>query len=183
MSNNMQVKPVWAGRPMRLDPDHLPQIACYASRTDPDDVSITIDRRGAVIRRKLARSGLPATIMLPAHVFRGVAARALEDESGEVTVTLELHHRDPSLSVPLLVAGDLMDVASDWRAWAELFGLPMLLIEADGVARTLDESLERKYGQPAESIPMGGPRFRIRSGSTRLGIGLAVDGRKIVSER
>ena len=45
------------------------------------------------------------------------------------------------LSVPLLVADDLEDVAADWRAWAEAYRLPMLLIEADGVARTLEESL------------------------------------------
>jgi hypothetical protein len=65
----------------------------------------------------------------------------MEDEDLNVTVTLELLHNDPMLSVPLLVADDLEDVAADWRAWADYYRLPMLLIEADGVARTLEESL------------------------------------------
>jgi len=65
----------------------------------------------------------------------------LEDSEGNVTVTLELLHNDPQLSVPLLVADDLDDVAADWRAWADAYRLPMLLIEADGIARTLEESL------------------------------------------
>jgi hypothetical protein len=181
MFNQSQPKPVWAGCPMRLDPDHLPQVACYASRSDTGEVTITIDRRGAILRRRLARSGLPATIMLPAHVFRGVAARAIEDDAGEVTVTLELHHSDPSLCVPLLVAGDAADVAGDWRAWAELFNLPMLLIEGDGRARTLDESLERCYGdRPRRPIPVRGPRFRMRAGAAGLGIRLTLAGRKIL---
>lgn len=184
MLNSTLLKPVWAGRPMRLDPDQLPQIACYASRSEPGDVTITIDRRGAVLRRKLARSGLPATIMLPAHVFRGVAARAIEDAEGEVTVTLELHHQDPSLCVPLLVAGDLMDVAADWRAWAEMFGLPMLLIEADGIARTLDESLDRRHGcQARKPIPVSGPRLRIRPGSAVPGIRVLIQGVEIIRGR
>ncbi|RWF27791.1 DUF6101 family protein, partial [Mesorhizobium sp.] len=138
---NTGLKPVWAGRNMRLDPFRLPQMVSYATRDDYGDVTFTIDQRGAVIRRMLEMSGLPAIIALPAKAFRGVAARAMEDPDGNVTVTLELLHNDPMLSVPLLVADDLEDVAADWRAWADAYRLPMLLIEADGIARTLEESL------------------------------------------
>ncbi|TIT81981.1 MAG: hypothetical protein E5W45_02720, partial [Mesorhizobium sp.] len=138
---NTGLKPVWAGRNMRLDPFRLPQMVSYATRDDYGDVTFTIDQRGAVIRRMLEMSGVPAIIALPAKAFRGVAARAMEDPDGNVTVTLELLHNDPMLSVPLLVADDLDDVAADWRAWADAYRLPMLLIEADGVARTLEESL------------------------------------------
>lgn len=137
---NTGLKPVWAGRNMRLDPFRLPQMVSYAARDDVGDITLTIDRRGAIMRRTLQMSGMPVVIALPARAFRGVAARAMEDEDGNVTVTLELLHSDPMLSVPLLVADDLDDIAADWRAWAEAFGLPMLLIEADGVARTLEES-------------------------------------------
>src|SRR6185436_12868052 len=124
------LKPVWAGRNMRLDPFRLPQAVSYATRDEQGDVTFMIDQRGAVIRRVLERSGLPATIFLPARAFRGVAARAIEDSEGNVTVTLELLHNDPQLSVPLLVADDLDDIAADWRTWAEEYRLPMLLIEA-----------------------------------------------------
>jgi hypothetical protein len=128
------------------------------------------------------------TVALPANAFRGVAARALEDEQGMVTVTLELLHNDPMLSVPLLVADDLDDVAADWRAWADAYRLPMLLIEADGVARTLEESLgaaikalppqERRKGRVT---PTRRPRFLARRKAGNLGLRLVVDGAEIIA--
>lgn len=181
------LKPVWAGRNMRLDPFRLPQVVSYATRDEHGDVTFVIDQRGAVIRRVLALSGLPATIVLPARAFRGVAARAIEDSDGNVTVTLELLHNDPQLSVPLLVADDLDDVAADWRAWAEGYGLPMLLIEADGIARTLEESLgdvrvapvrdRRKRRIPSQRRP----RFLARRKAGDLGLRLVVDGEEIIA--
>lgn len=184
---NTGLKPVWAGRNMRLDPFRLPQVVSYATRDDFGDVTFTIDQRGAVVRRRLEMSGVPAIIALPAKAFRGVAARALEDEDGNVTVTLELLHNDPALSVPLLVAHDLDDVAADWRAWAEAYRLPMLLIEADGVARTLEESLgavrkapvrERRQGRAANARR---PRFLARRKVGSLGVRLVVDGQEIIA--
>lgn len=182
------LKPVWAGQNMRLDPFRLPQVVSYATRDDADEVVVSLDKRGAVVRRVLARSGLPATIMLPARVFRGVAARALEDLEGNVTVTLELLHDDPLLSVPLLVAEDLDDVAADWRAWSEAFGLPMLLIEADGVARTLEESLSlaQRAARPVDrrqgrASARRRPRFLARRRAGTLGLRLVVDGEEIIA--
>jgi hypothetical protein len=185
---NTGLKPVWAGRNMRLDPFRLPQAVSYATRDDLSDVTFTIDPRGAVIKRTLEQSGLPVTIMLPARAFRGVAARAIEDAEGNVTVTLELLHGDPMLSVPLLVAHDLDDVAADWRAWADAFRLPMLLIEADGVARTLEESLGAciKTLPPLERrtrrLPANRrPRFLARRKQGNLGLRLVVDGEEIIA--
>jgi hypothetical protein len=181
------LKPVWAGRNMRLDPFRLPQVVSYATRDEQGDVTFVIDQRGAVIRRVLEKSGLPATIVLPARAFRGVAARAIEDSEGNVTVTLELLHNDPQLSVPLLVAHDLDDVAADWRTWAKEYRLPMMLIEADGIARTLEESLgavktaavkqrrKRRASQPRR------PRFLARRKAGDLGLRLVVDGEEIIA--
>jgi len=183
------LKPVWAGRNMRLDPLRLPQMVSYATRDDFGDVIFTVDQRGAVVRRTLQMSGLPATIVLPARAFGGVAARAIEDADGNVTVTLELHHNDPMLSVPLLVAHDLDDVAADWRAWAEAYRLPMLLIEADGVARTLEESLGAVKTTPANDRRKGRvsmtrrPRFLARRKSGHLGIRLVIDGEEIIARQ
>ena len=47
------LKPVWAGRNMRLDPFRLPQVVSYATRDDFGDVTFTIDQRGAIVRRIL----------------------------------------------------------------------------------------------------------------------------------
>ena len=184
-----QLKPVWAGSELRLDPFRLPQAVSYAVRDELGDVTFTIDRRGATVRRVLENSRLPVTLMLPSRVFRGVAARAIEDGEGNVTVTLELMHSDPALSVPLLVAHDLDDVAADWRAWSEAFSLPMMLVEADGIARTLEESLglvktkapvERRKGKASNQRR---PRFLARRRTGDLGVRLVVAGEEIIARR
>ena len=167
------LKPVWAGRNMRLDPFRLPQAVSYATRDEQGDVTFMIDQRGAVIRRVLEKSGLPATIFLPARAFRGVAARALEDSDGNVTVTLELLHNDPQLSVPLLVADDLDDIAADWRTWAEEYRLPMLLIEADGIARTLEESLGAVRSGAGEGAPQAAALRSLAGRASWRGAGAA----------
>ena len=182
------LKPVWAGRNMRLDPFRLPQMVSYATRDDFGDVTFTIDMRGAVLKRVLTLSGLPVTVALPCKSFKGVAARAMEDDQGNVTVTLELLHNDPMLSVPLLVADDLDDVAADWRAWADAYRLPMLLIEADGIARTLEESLgaaikalpaqDRRKGRPTAHRR---PRFLVRRKAGTLGLRMVIDGEEIIA--
>lgn len=181
------LKPVWAGREMRLDPFHLPQQVSYASLDQYGEVSFTIGKRGVRMRRMLDKSGLPITFALPPAAFRGVAARAIEDEDGTVTVTLELFHSDPMLSVPLLVSGGLDDVAADWRAWAEAYRLPMLLVEADGVARTLEETLgELKRSTPhqrrqGQVVRQRRPRFLVRRKQGNLGIRLVVEGEEIIA--
>ena len=182
------LKPVWAGSNMRLDPFRLPQVVSYATRDDFGDVSFTIDQRGAIVNRTLDKSGLPVCVVLPACAFSGVAARAIEDPEGNVTVTLELHHRDPQLSVPLLVADDLDDVAADWRAWADAYRLPMMLIEADGIARTLEESLGAAIkALPAQErrkrrvTPQRRPRFLMRRKPGNLGLRLVIDGDEIIA--
>lgn len=184
---NTGLKPVWAGCSMRLDPFRLPQATSYATRDAFGDVTFTLDRRGATIRRILEKSGLPATVVLPATAFLGVAARAIEDGNGEVTVTLELMHRDPMLAVPLLVAENLDDIAADWHGWAEAYCLPMLLVEADGVARLLEESLgavrkappqKRRKGRPTHERR---PRFLARRRCGDLGLRLVIAGEEIVA--
>lgn len=184
---NTGLKPVWAGCNMRLDPFHLPQVVSYATRDAYGDVSFTIDARGATIVRTLEKSRIPVTIVLPAKSFRGVAARAIEDEFGEVTVTLELMHNDPMLSVPLLVASNLDDIAADWRAWAEAYRLPMMLVEADGVARTLEETIGQVKAAPVRQRRKGRvstqrrPRFLARRKTGNLGLRLVVGGEEIIA--
>ena len=181
------LKPDWAGRELRLDPFHFPQVVTYATRDGSSDVTFTINERGAVIRQVLPSSGLPMSIALPANAFVGVAARAVEDEFGEITVTLELMHEDPQLSVPLLVAHDLTDVAADWRAWAASFNLPMMLVEEDGVARPLYESTgavrtsqpqARRQGQEPRRRR---PRFLARRKTGTLGVRLVIFGKEIIA--
>lgn len=181
-------KPVWAGHELRLDPSRLPQQVSYAVRSQTNEISITLDRRGAVMRKRLPVSGLPISVALPSRSFAGVAARAIDHGDGEVTVTLELHHRDPDLCVPLLVSHDLDDIAADWRAWSKAYGLPMMMVEADGVARNLEDHFggvmigrtrpRRRYSFFADRRP----RFLVKRKPASLGVArLVVDGEEIIA--
>ncbi len=178
-------KPLWAGQDMRLDPTRLPQDVTYAAIAS-DDVSFTISARGAVMHRRQPETGTPLTIALPARTFRGVAARAMEDDNGNVTVTLELLHTNEAFSVPLLVAHDLESVSGDWHRWAELYNLPMMLIEDDGVARTLEASLERYEQRRTDNDdfePMPKPaKYGAAGQSGKLGVRLVIGGQTIIGE-
>ncbi len=186
---NTGLMPVWAGSNMRLDPYRLPQVVTYAHSDEFGDVLFTIDHRGATIKRRLKNARLPVSIAIPACAFRGVAARAIEEDDGEVTVTLELLHADDTLSVPLLVASDLDDVAADWRAWSEAYGLPMMLVEADGVARVLEDTIGERQQPPVHERRQGStsvrrrPRFLARRKCGELGLRLVVKGEEIIARK
>ena len=104
-----------------------------------------------------------------------------------VTATLELYHADPQLCIPLLVAENLDDIAADWRGWSNACGLPMLLVEADGIARPLEDSvgkvkadapIERRKGR---SAPKRRARFLARRREGDLGLRLVVMGEEIIA--
>lgn len=136
--------PDWAGRAMRLDPFHLPhRVSLKSDQSGGRDhrFSYTLDRAGAVLKRDLD-CGLPVSIALPKRAFAGVAARVIDDGDGGTTYTLELHHADPQLCLPLLVSGTLDDIAADWHSWSRMMGLPMLIVEA-GMAEPVRRQLGR----------------------------------------
>ena len=185
---NTVSKPAWAGTTLRLDPKRFPQQMTFELRAEGTDATITLDERGAVLRKVLPSSGLPLSIALPARAFKGVAARAIDHGNGEVTVTLELHHDDPDLCIPLLVAHDLCDIAADWRSWADAYRIPMLMVEADGIARPLDDNLtvgsrpakpRRRHSYFADRRP----RFLVRRTTVKLGVQMKIDGREIIARR
>ncbi len=184
---NTVVKPTWAGATLRLDPARFPQQVTYALRETTGDVTITIDERGAVLRKILPSSGLPLSFALPARAFKGVAARAIDHGDGEVTVTLELHHEDPDLCIPLLVAHDLCDIAADWRGWSDAYGIPMLMVEADGVARPLEDHIgdvRIRSTQPRRRhsyFAARRPRFLVRRTTGNLGVTMKISGKEIIA--
>lgn len=182
---NTVTQPSWAADILRLDPGLFPQQLSYKLHDSAETVTVTLDERGAIMRRILPASGLPLAMALPSRIFLGVAARAIDHGNGEVTVTLELHHSDPDLCIPLLVAHDLFDIAADWRSWSDAYRIPMLMVEADGVARQLDEHLlnvgaaspkpRRRHSYFADRRP----RFLVRRKTGSLGISMKIEGREI----
>jgi hypothetical protein len=184
---NTVLKPEWAGATLRLDPTRFPQQVTYEQSNGSTDVAITLDERGAVLRKVLEASGLPLSFALPARAFKGVAARAIDHGDGQVTVTLELHHEDPQLCIPLLVAHDLCDIAADWRSWSEAYRIPMLMVEADGVARPLEEHLGEVRTQALRPrrrhsyFANRRPRFLVRRSTGSLGISMKIEGKEIIA--
>ncbi len=147
--------------PVRLDPYALPHRFRYDTGIDPRNgkpmgpAAVFLEKNMASICRRLP-SGIPMAMRLPMAAFEGVAIRIVPDrigDDGEVegdgVAVVELMHRDPQLSLPLSVASDLGDVAADWKAWARVLGLPMLLVEADGSWRPI----ETRIGQIAVAAP------------------------------
>lgn len=122
----------WAGRDIRLDPFHLP----HNVRND-SSLSYSIDRDGV----EMQRGGSPTSIKLPTHSFKGIAARAVETDDGGMLVTLELHHADAELCVPVLVTDNMDDIAADWHAWSRVLSLPMLILDANNSASTVRKLL------------------------------------------
>ncbi|KQT54992.1 hypothetical protein ASG43_03885 [Aureimonas sp. Leaf454] len=187
-SQTVSTRPQWADMPIRVDPAFADRRQAFEMMDDGERVSYRIDHRGVVINRVLERSGMPMSIALPARAFAGVAARAMEDETGAVTVTLELHHTDPKLSVPLLVASDLYDVAADWRSWSDLFNLPMLMVEAGGAVVPLEETMGqvRSTGaaprrRSASAHRTRRPRFLARRKPGGLGMTMTIAGQEIIA--
>jgi len=89
--------------------------------------------------------------------------------------------------VPLLVASELDDVAADWRAWSEAYDLPMMLVEADGVARVLEDTIGERHQPPVHERRKGSaaarrrPRFLARRKCGELGLRLVVKGEEIIA--
>jgi hypothetical protein len=180
-------QPVWAGHEFRLDPSRLPQKLIYATRRDNGDVDITVSQNGCVLKRRLEISGLPLNIALPVNVFDGVTVRAIYSGPESVMVTMELTHSDPELCIPLFVGQDLEMIARDWQAWSELLGLPMQMVDEDGIVRTLDESARnviRDASHPRRHHAMFAerrPRFLARRRLGTLGVRMVVDGQEIIA--
>jgi len=125
--------PAGSSRAFRLDPFALP--ARFSAGYDGGAHDFVIDRDRAVVRRPL-RAGPAVTVTVPIRAYEGVAVRMQAlDRLGGLRVVVELRHRDPALSLTLVVADEPEDVAADWQAWGRALNLPLLVVTEDGTVR------------------------------------------------
>lgn len=112
------------------EPDRLPaRIALAGEGGEAGVAEICRDR--VVIRRE--DDAERPTVVAPLSVYRGVAVTILPADGGaEPVFHVFLHHGDPALVVPLATGTALEAIAEAWRAWARVFGLPMLAIDQAG---------------------------------------------------
>ena len=182
-------RPDWAERSMRVDPYSLPHrinVNAKAIRSASRvAVDITLDHRGAVIKRQLD-CGLPVSMSLPARAFEGIAARTFCDDDGQTTVTLELLHADKALNVPLCACGSVEEAAADWHSWSRTLNLPMLMIDAEGQVKRVRDAGLVTGNDPAprrlRTSPMRHrPRFLRRRKVGQVGPVVKLEAREIIA--
>lgn len=132
-------RPFWAEDVMRLDPLCLPQKVSFTRFANGGKMSAVIDKNGVLTLKNLIPGTAPATLMVPYRCFQSVAARIIAHTQGKFTITLELRHQNMNWCVPLRVARDFDNVAEDWRNWAELFKLPMVMLDDHEIGCQLEE--------------------------------------------
>ena len=114
------INPVGSSRALRLDPHSLPvSFEAHDVRADGGVRHIELSREQVILRR--AVRGMRMAINVRVSDFTGVALRGNDEAQ-----TLVLVHRDPSLSIPLLVSADGDELVEAWAIWSELFALPQL---------------------------------------------------------
>jgi hypothetical protein len=144
-----------SSRVLRLDPFALPvRFAASDAAADGRVRDIELHRERVVVRRSVR--GMHMALNMPLTAFAGVALRVMAGEGGVDGVAVVLAHKDPSLVLPLFVTWDAEDALADWRSWAQVLGLP-LLVEDQG---NLHEPFAR-IGQLRIERPR--PRRRRRS--------------------
>jgi len=153
---------------LRLDPGHLPAKWCVnvgQAGRPVQEAAIYMDDDGVVVRRQL--SGLPLTLSLPFAAFEGVSVRIEPNAAGDLVAHVELHHRDPALSIPLTVTRDMEAAAADWQGWSDRLSLPMLLVTTSGGVERVGPRAAVPVGEPAPrrrhaTMADRRPRFLVR---------------------
>jgi hypothetical protein len=146
--------PAGSSRALRLDPLALP-VRYRAADAGADERMrvVELDRERVTLRRSVR--GVPMKVSVPVSAFLGVAMRMVPpDAAAPATVTVTLEHRDQGLTVPLFAAPDSTDLIAEWRMWARVFGLPLLVAGEDG---KLHEPFAR-----LGAVSVGTPRERAR---------------------
>lgn len=126
--------PAGSSRGLRLDPYSLPvRFAASDAAADERVRHVELYRERVVVRRTLR--GMRMALNMPVSAFSGIAIRVTGGEGGvDPAVTVVLEHKDPSLALPLFSSAEADEAFSEWRSWAKVLGLP-LLVEDDGALR------------------------------------------------
>ena len=153
--------PAGSSRLMRLDPLSLPVRFRTADAAADERVRLVDLSRESVVLRRSVR-GMRITVSLPITAFLGIVMRLMPPEGADAgAIAVMLAHRDPALSVPLFAAADANDVLAEWRMWARIFGLPLLVADDDGALR---EPFARmgavRIAEPCQRVRRGALRQR-----------------------
>ena len=123
----------WQAKPLDINPFQLPARFALNVRGKtggllPTRDHVTIQPHRVAIEREI----LGARVNGAEHrveQFSGVAIRidTLGDDEDSFAVSVNLHHEDPELCIPLHIAFDMNDASARWQAWGRALRLPLLL--------------------------------------------------------
>lgn len=160
--------PAGSGRALRLDPFSLPlQFEARDARADGGIRHIELTSERVILRR--AVRGMRMAVNIRVRDFLGIALRASDDDRQ----TLVLIHRDPSLTVPLLVTAEADEIGRLWQIWSDCLRLPMLGADdpaTRGLASRDPASRRRRHN----AIRARRPKFLVRRRRGR-----AIDGMQV----
>lgn len=139
----------WLVRPLDIDPFRLPvrftlDVSGASGRPARARDHITISNTTVSVKREF--HGTPVAFeSLALDEFSGVTVRleARGDVASGVVVSVNLHHHDPRLCIPLHVSFDMNDVGARCQSWARALRLPLLLPALDGSWREAKPRLGR----------------------------------------
>lgn len=171
----------------RLDPFRLPvQFTTAVDGMEYGRSTVTLDRDRATIVQP-ASDGSLTTKDVPITSYLGVAVRIFAESNGGASAVVELMHRNPTLSLPLVLAEEPEDAAADWQAWARALNLPLLLVGHDGAVQKAAERpgavllLRAKPRRRHAFFAGRRPRFLARRKPGRPGLPVRVEGREIIA--
>lgn len=128
----------WSVHPLDVDPFQLPArfvlAVCDTSGRLPEARDlISISRDEVAVERDIPGRSTSREI-LRTEAFSGVAVRMAvrEDDGRRFAISVNLHHDDPRLCIPLHVSFAMDDAGARWQSWARALRLPLLLPAADG---------------------------------------------------
>lgn len=128
----------WPVRPIDINPFRLPAqfslpVKSVSGRLLRARDTIQIDAAMIAVEREvLGARAIRKQVAL--EEFSGVAIRAelVGDDEDKVVVSVNLHHEDPELCIPLHMAYDMIDVTARWQSWGRALRLPLLVPDLDG---------------------------------------------------
>jgi len=156
---------------MDVDPFGLPVRYALPVDSDADCAQEARDlieiRQGTVAVVHEVSGARAVRRSLPLEDFSGVAIRieSVSDGHDGFAISINLHHPDPKLCFPLLMAFDMSEVGARWQSWGRTLKLPLLLPALDGSWR---EPVER-FGKMKVKPPCARPA-RLALGARRSDI-------------
>ncbi len=150
----------WPVRPLDIDPFRLPAHfaldVCGTSGQAPEARDLIIISPDAVAVEREVPGARTVRETLAADAFSGVAVHMElygEDER-DFAISVNLHHEDPRLCIPLHMAFDMDGVGARCQSWARALRLPLLLPARDGTWCELGTRLGRlTVGPPSPRSP------------------------------